>query len=252
MELFKIGFLPIRLLDIIDVTLVAFIFYSVYMRIKDTRAVQLLAGLLILLVAAFISGWLQLQALNRLISFFGSVWLIAIVVIFSPELRRLLMHIGEWRLLSVFYRPTGFQVIDEVITASRILSDKSWGAIIVLTRETQLGTVIDSGTPMNAEVTYQTLVTIFTPSSPLHDLAVVIRGDRIAAASCLLPVSTSMEVDSMFGSRHRAALGIAEETDAVAVVVSEERREISIAVDGKIERNLSPTDLRSRLMSLLQ
>ena len=123
--------------------------------------------------------------------------------------------------------------------------------MIVFTRDTQLGIIVDSGTGVNAEVSYQLLVTIFTPGSPLHDLAVVIKGDRIAAANCLLPLSDSRKIDRMLGSRHRAALGISEETDAISIVVSEETRAITLAVDGKLMRNLSPAELRTNLISLM-
>ncbi len=251
MELFKIGFLPIRLIDIFDVVIVATIFYLGYLRIKETRAMQLIFGLMGLLVAAIIADWLKLNALNAVINFFSSVWLVAIVVIFAPELRRLLIFIGEWRTMSLFYRPVEHQPIEEIVTAVRILSEKQHGAIIVITRDAQLGTVVDTGTILNAEVTYQLLSTIFIPGTPLHDLAVVIRGNKIAAANCLLPLSESRTIDRSLGSRHRAALGISEESDAVVVVVSEETRQISLAIDGKLIRNLSPAELRNNLYSML-
>ncbi len=251
MELFKIGFIPINLLDIIDIAIVALIFYMVYLRIKDTRAMQLINGLLILLGASFVAGWAKLNALNTLIHFFGSIWLISIVVIFAPELRRLLIQIGRLRLVGVFYRTEEHRSIDEVVTAARRLSERNFGALMVITRNTQLGIVVDTGTTLNAEVTHQLLVTIFTPNSPLHDLAVIIRGDRVVAANCLLPLSESRDIDRSLGSRHRAGLGITEETDAVVVIVSEESRAISLAVDGRLIRNLSPADLRNNLISLL-
>ncbi len=250
MELFQIGFLPVKLLDLIDITIVAFIFYNVYTRIKDTRAMQLMFGLLFLLILSLIAGWLNLKALRLLLSFFGSVWLIALVVLFAPELRRLLIQVGRFRSL-LFYQHSEQRFIDEVVTAARRLSEKRIGAIIVLTRNTQLGVVVDTGTKLDAEVSYQLLLAIFNPGNPLHDLAVVIRADRIAAANCLLPLSESREIDRSLGSRHRAALGIVEETDAVAVVVSEETREISLAVDSRLNRNLSPAELRTYLISLL-
>ena len=251
MELFKIGFIPVDLLDIIDITIVSLIFYMVYQRIRDTRAMQLISGLFMLLAASFIAGWVQLKALNTLITFFGSVWLIGIVVIFAPELRRLLIQIGRWRLAGVFYHHPEQQSIDEVVTAARRLSEKNYGALIVLIRNTQLGTIVDTGTELNSTVSHQLLVSIFTPGTPLHDLAVIIQGDRIIAANCLLPLSESTDIDRSLGSRHRAALGISEETDAVVVVVSEETRAITIAVDGRFIRNLSPAELRSNLISLM-
>ena len=251
MELFKIGFLPVRIIDVIDIGIVALIIYTLYIRIKDTRAMHLIIGLMILLGLALVAGWSQLNALNTLIRFFGSVWLISIVVIFAPEFRRLLIQIGRWRVISIFYHRPEQKSVEEVVTATRRLSEKQYGALVVMTRNTQLGVIVDTGTQLNAAVSHHLLVTIFTPGTPLHDLAVVINGDRVTAANCLLPLSDSGDIDRALGSRHRAALGITEETDAVVVVVSEETREISLAVDGKLIRNLSPAQLRNNLISLL-
>jgi diadenylate cyclase len=160
------------------------------------------------------------------------------------------MQIGTMPSFSLSHR-TKQNSVDEVVTAARILSEKNFGALIILSRETQLGTIIDTGTPLNSDVSYQLLVNIFMPGSPLHDLAVIIRGDKIMAANCLLPLSQSSTLDRALGSRHRAALGVSEETDAVAVVVSEETRQISITVDGKLLQNLSPAQLRTNLISLM-
>ncbi|MFC1538831.1 diadenylate cyclase CdaA [Candidatus Latescibacterota bacterium] len=247
----KIGFFPISIIDILDILIVSVIFYGIYLRIKDTRAMQLIIGLLILVTLSLIATWANFQALAALIQFFKSVWLIAIVIIFAPELRRLLMQIGSWRSFSLISRQTEQHSIDEIVTAARVLSEKKYGALIVITRETQLGVVVDSGTTINSEVSYQILLTIFTPNSPLHDLAVVIRGDRIVAANCLLPLSESQKIDRNLGSRHRAALGISEETDAIVVIVSEETSSISLSVDGRLIQNLSPAELRTNLISLL-
>lgn len=251
MELFKIGFLPIRLIDVLDITIVSVIFYLAYLRIKDTRGMQLISGLIILLGASLVVGWMKLNALSAVINFFSSVWLVGIVVILAPELRRLLIHIGQWRAANLFYRPAEHQSIEEIVTAARILSEKQHGALMVITRDSQLGTIIETGTPLNSEVTYQLLCTIFIPGSPLHDLAVVISGDHIIAANCLLPLSDSRSIDRGLGSRHRAALGVTEESDAIVVVVSEETRQISLAIDGKLIRNLSPAELRNNLFSIL-
>ena len=247
----KIGFFPISIIDIIDIIIISIIFYGIYIRIKDTRAMQLIIGLLVLVVASLVASWANLQALAAFINFFKSIWLIGIVVIFAPELRRLLIQIGTWKSFGLISRETERHSIDEVVTSARVLSEKNYGAIIVLTRETQLGVIVDSGTAINAEVSYQLLLTIFTPGSPLHDLAVIIKGDRIAAANCLLPLSESRKIDRNLSSRHRAALGISEETDAIAVIISEETRAISLAVDGKLIQNLSPAELRTNLISLM-
>jgi diadenylate cyclase len=251
MELFKIGFFPIRLLDIVDVTIVSIFFYIVYQRIKDTRAKQLIIGLLILIGASFVAAWAHLKALNALISFFSGAWLIGIVVIFAPELRHFLIHIGQWRGMGLLERPAEQKAVEEIVTAARMLSEKQFGALLVITRDNQLGSVVETGTSLNSQLSYQLLTTIFTPNTPLHDLAVVIRGNRLAAANCLLPLSDSRTIDRALGSRHRAAVGITEETDAIVVVVSEETRQISLAIDGRLIRNLSPAELRNNLLSLL-
>lgn len=251
MELFKIGFLPVRLLDILDVAIVSTLFYLAYLRIRDTRAMQLIFGLIALLMAVILASWLKLNALYAVMNFFSSVWLVAIVIIFAPELRRLLTYIGEWRTFSFFYRPAEQHPVEEIVTAARVLSEKQYGALMVITRDAQLGAIVDTGTVLNAEVSYQLLTTIFIPGTPLHDLAVVIRGNRIVAANCLLPLSDSRAIDQSYGSRHRAALGITEESDALVVVVSEETRHISLAIDGKLIRNLSPAELRNNLYSML-
>ncbi len=248
---FKIGFFPINIIDILDIAIVSVIFYGIYLRIKDTRAMQLIIGLIVLVAASLLATWANLQALAALMQFFKSVWLISIVVIFAPELRRLLIQIGTWRTFTLLSRQTEQHSIDEIVTAARVLSEKKYGALMVITRETQLGIVVNSGSPINSEVTYQLLLTIFTPNSPLHDLAVVIRGDRIVAANCLLPLSESEKIDRNLGSRHRAGLGITEETDAISVIVSEETSSISLAVEGKLIQNLSPAELRTNLISLV-
>ena len=245
---FKIWFFTVNIFDLVDILIVSVIFYGIYLRIKDTRAMQLIIGLIVLAVASFIASWINLRALATLFNFFKSAWLIGIVIIFAPELRRLLIQIGSWHSPGIFSRQAEQHTLDEIVTAARVLSEKKFGALIVLTRNTQLGVIVDSGTPVNAAVSYQLLVTIFTPESPLHDLAVVIRSDRVVAANCL---SDSRRIDRALGSRHRAALGISEETDAITVIVSEETRAISLAVDGKLIRNLSPSELRTNLISLM-
>jgi diadenylate cyclase len=247
---FKIGFFPVSIIDVLDIFLVAIIFYGIYRWLRDTRAMQLLLGLGILVLASLIAGWLNLRALGTLINFFKSVWLIGIIIIFAPEFRRLLIQIGTWKSIGLFSKENSIQYIDEIVTATRMLSEKNYGALIVITRETQLGATVDTGTEINSDVKFQLLVTIFTPGSPLHDLAVVIRAGKIVAANCLLPLSDS-KIDRALGSRHRAALGISEESDAVSIIVSEETRAISIAVDGKLIRNLSPAEMRTNLISLL-
>ncbi len=213
---------------------------------------QIITGLLVLLIASLVAEWAHLNALKRLINFFGSVWLVGLVIIFAPEFRRFLVHIGQWRILNLFSERPENKSIDEIVTSARILSEKGYGALMVITRGVQLAPIVSSGTQIDSHVSHQLLLTIFTPGTPLHDLAVVIRGDRVAAANCLLPLSESSDIDDSLGSRHRAALGITEESDAIVVVVSEETGGISIAMDGKLFRNLTPVDLKNRLVSMMK
>lgn len=250
MRLFTIGFLPVRLIDMLDVFLVAFVFYELFMLMKGTRAAQILVGLLLLFITSIVAQLLQMEGVSWLVSKIQTVWVIAFVILFQPELRRVLIHLGQSRLVRLFYRAGENRVIGEIVEAVTELSDRGYGALIVVTRDTGIASIVESGVPIRAEVSAELLTTIFTPRSPLHDGAVVIQGELVEAAKCILPLSDNPHIAPSMGTRHRAALGLSEESDAVIVVVSEETRTISLAVGGLLNADFSRAELRERLQVL--
>ncbi|RKY61658.1 MAG: TIGR00159 family protein [Candidatus Latescibacterota bacterium] len=250
MELFRLGFISVGLLDILDIALVAFIFYYLFTIIRGTYAAQMLVGLLFLLLASGVAQLVRMEALSWLVAKVQTVWVIAFVILFQPELRRVLLHLGQNRLVRMFYRGGQVRVLDEVVKAASALSERGYGALIVLARNTGLAPVIETGIPLRAEVSAPLLVSIFTPRSPLHDGAVVIQDMMVEAAKCILPLSENPNIDPSLGTRHRAALGLSEVSDAVVVVVSEETQAISLASGGVLDVGLTPTRLRARLNQL--
>jgi uncharacterized protein (TIGR00159 family) len=242
--------LSITLSDVIDILLVSLIIYYLLKFLAGTRGWQILTGLLLLL-----SVWLfaKIFHLNTLEWIFENLWSIGIFlvfVIFQPELRRGLAKLGEKGVFK-FLTATNKRVVDEVIRSSLFMAERKIGSLIVFERNVDLTNYIEGQVKIDSEVSSEILITIFTPQTPLHDGAVIIKEGKIAFARCFLPLTISTEVPENVGTRHRAALGISEETDAVAVVVSEERGEISICVDGKIYRNLDALGLRKKLYKLL-
>jgi diadenylate cyclase len=238
-------------LDLIDIAIVAFLFYKLFMLVKGTRASQMFAGLVVLVVASLVAQWVQLNALNWIISSLKTVWVIAFVIIFQPELRKGLALIGQNRLFGPFIRVQEFGVLGEILKAVEQMSEENKGGLIVVERDIGLRNFEETGTPLNAKVTSELLLTLFTPHSPLHDGAVIIRGDEAVAAGCLLPLSENPRLPADLGTRHRAAIGLSEETDSVVIVVSGETGSISIASRGTLKRRLDKGTLRSELSRLL-
>jgi len=238
-------------LDLIDIAVVAFLFYKLFMLVKGTRASQMFAGLIVLVVASLAAQWFQLNALNWIISSLKTVWVIAFVIIFQPELRKGLALIGQNRLFGTFIRVQEFGVLGEILKAVEKMSEERKGALIVIERDVGLRNYEETGTPLHAKVTSELLLTLFTPLSPLHDGAVIIRGDEAVAAGCLLPLSENPRLSADLGTRHRAAIGLSEETDSVVIVVSEETGAISIASRGALKRRLDKGSFRSELSRLL-
>jgi len=238
--------------DAIDILLVAVLIYEALKLIRGTRAVQMAAssGILVLLFIA--STTMPLQTVNWLIRNMVGYVVFAAIVLFQGDIRRALAHFGRAPFFRILTRPeTGNETIEEVVVAASTLAGRRQGAIIVIEREIGLRNYIESGIPLDAQVTYDLLVSIFQPSAPLHDGAVIIQEGRIAAASCFLPLTVQPALSRELGTRHRAGIGLTEENDAVAVIVSEESGLISIALDGTIERGLGPADLRARLKDLV-
>ena len=244
------GFIPFSIISIFDILIVAFIFYRVLGLIRGTPAAQIVAGLFLMVTAAMVAPLLKMEALMWLLEQVLSILLILLVILFQPELRRVLGVLGQGRLFHWFYKIEETRVIDEVATSVEQLAQLGYGALIVLTREVGLRTIVDSGVPLNARVSADLLTTIFTSRSPLHDQAVVIEGETLIAARCTLPLAEEIG-ERRLGMRHRAALGLSQESDAVTVVVSEENRAISLALGGVLTRELSAAELKERLAELM-
>ena len=234
MVLFQIGFLTITLIDLIDLLLVSWLFFKVYIYFKGTRAGQMLAGLIFLMLSSFLFNAFGLSASSWLVNQFQTVWVVAFVILFQPELRRLLIYVGQTRFFQRIFRVGTSRTILSIVEASVQLQERQWGGLIVIQRETGLRSYKEQGTQLKAEVTAPLLVSIFNPTSPLHDGAVIIQNDIIDAAACILPLTESSMIDPEMGTRHRAALGITEETDAIVVLISEEKSRISVVEDGRI------------------
>ena len=238
------------LLEIIDVALVSFLIYRLFLLVRGTRAAQMFFGLALLMLTSIAAEILGLDALNWIVSNLRTVWVIAFVILFQPELRRALASMGQNRLFRNFVRSNEGGPIGEIVQACNRLAEQGRGALIVIEREAELRMVEETGTRIESRVTAELLETIFTPPTPLHDGAVLIRSHQLLAAGCILPLSTSVGLASPLGTRHRAALSMSEETDAVVVVVSEESRSVSIAMDGELRTNVDPTTLRSQLAAI--
>ena len=233
MPTFKVGFLTITIIDIIDIVLVTWIFFKVYQYFKETRAGQMLIGLIILLISSFIFNSLDLVAMSWLLNQFQTVWVVAFVILFQPEIRRLLIYVGQTRFFQTIFRMGTSRSLESIVEASLNMSEKRWGALIVIQRETGLRSYKEAGIQLKAEVSTPLLLSIFNPNSSMHDGAVILQNTLIEAAGCILPLTESQMVSPEMGTRHRAALGITEESDALVVVISEERGTISIAENGR-------------------
>ncbi|HTK83254.1 MAG TPA: diadenylate cyclase CdaA [Bacteroidota bacterium] len=252
MDLFKIGFIDVTLVDLIDVALVSFIFYKLYMVMRGTVAAQIFVGLVLILAFSFLSQAINFKAMNWILRTLTDIWVIAFIVLFQPELRRLLVLVGRNRVVRMFLKLNVEESIEEVAGAAAELARKHHGMLVVLIRTTALRTMVETGVPLQARVSKPLLVSIFNPRSPLHDGAVVVHERTIEAARVTLPLSQTDRVgDSILGMRHRAALGISEQADVISVVVSEENGSISIADNGVLTRGLSAQELRHELHARL-
>ncbi len=250
MELFRIGFLQFHLIDLLDVLVVSYVFYRMLMLMKGTRSAQIVAGLLLVGVVAFLSLWFQLQGVTWLFTNLATVGFIVLVVVFQPELRGALAQIGQSRFFKSVLKIQDSSAMDEVIRGVERLTDLGWGGLIVIERDVGLRNIAESGKLVESKVSAELLVTIFTPHSPLHDGAVVITGENITAAACTLPLTLNDEYADLFGMRHKAAVGITEDSDAIAIVVSEELRQISLAHGGRLYRNIPVDKLKENIAAL--
>lgn len=239
-------------LDVIDIGIVAFLIYEFLKLIRRTRAVQMVVGGALVVGLYYASELAPLPTVNWLISDMLGYMVFAAIVLFQADIRRALSNLGRAPFFRYLARPTTTdETIEEIVVAATMLADRQVGAIIAIERELGLRNYIESGIPLDANVTYDLLVSIFQTESPLHDGAVIIQENRIAAAACFLPLTVNPRIGNRFGARHRAAIGLTEESDAVALVVSEETGGLSLAIDGQVEGPITPDQLRFRLEALM-
>jgi diadenylate cyclase len=238
-------------IDVLDILIVAFLFYRLFLLIRGTRAAQMFIGLFLLIIVSFIARWLNMNALNWILSSLKTVWVIAFVILFQPELRRALSLLGQNRIIGYFIKVEESGTVSEIVKACHQLTQSGIGAIIAIEQDVGLRNYIETGTPIDGRVTAELLVTIFTPPSPLHDGAVIIEKNRLIAAGCILPLSQNPRLAKSLGTRHRAGLGLSEESDAVVIIVSEETRTISLAFGGKLKRKLDINTLRNDLVGMI-
>jgi len=241
----------LTMISVIDILLVALIIYEFLALIRGTRAALILVGISLVVLTSYFSRLADLVALNWLISKILPYTVFALIVIFAPEIREGLARLGK-RLTMARSSAAAADAYDDIVMAANLFSQNQTGALMVIEREIGLRTYIESGVRLDAQLSYDLLATIFRPSAPLHDGAVIIQQDRIAAASCFLPLSMNPVLSTQLGTRHRAGIGITEETDAIAVIVSEETGSMSVAVAGTIDRDLTAEQLRERMGKLLR
>ena len=241
----------VSVISIIDILLAAVIIYEILALIKGTRASLMLVGVLALALAFYVSRLGDLATVNWLIGTLLPYTAFALIVVFAPEIRQVLARLGRRVALSRGAAAAA-EAYDDIVLAANLFGQNQTGALIVIEREIGLRTYIESGVSLDAQLSYDLLATIFRPSAPLHDGAAIVQRDRIAAAACFLPLSMNPVLSTQLGTRHRAGIGVTEETDAIAVIVSEETGSISLAVGGNIERDITVDQLRERLGTLLR
>jgi diadenylate cyclase len=241
----------VSMTNVIDILLVAIVIYQFLMLVRGTRAAPMLVGVAAVALAFYIARIGELTTLSWLVSTLIPYVVFALIVVFQAEIRHALANLGS-RLTLSRAASSESDAYDDIVLAANLFSQNQTGALIVIEREIGLRTYIESGVPMDARLSYDLLATIFRPSAPLHDGAVIVQKDRIAAAACFLPLSMNPVLSTQMGTRHRAGIGITEETDAIAVIVSEESGTISLAVAGNFERDITVEQLRERLSTLLR
>jgi diadenylate cyclase len=255
------GLFDIRIVDVIDVILFAVLLYEIYNLVKGTAAIRIFIGIIAIYLIWKIVKAFQMTLLTEILGQFISVGVIALIVVFQPEIRQFLLLIGKTKIIKsrhqkfLFWRlkitnPVNLH-IDTIVKACKKMADTRTGALIVITRQNELNTYVETGLPVDAKISEVLLETIFFKNSPLHDGAVIINGSSIRAARCILPVSNKADIPAFCGLRHRAAVGITEKSDAVAIIVSEQTGEISFSSDGKLTFNLSPSELSTILENIL-
>jgi diadenylate cyclase len=244
-------FYNFRWLDAVDILLVSYLVYKILLMIKGTRVLQVLTGLVVFAILYFVSMSLQLITVYEIMNRVLNYSFIIIIIIFQDDIRKMLARLGKASFFSISMdRAESGHAIEEIVKACMNLARKSIGALIVIEQNMSLTESIEIGVKLNAEISSDLIVSIFSPSAPVHDGAIVITGTNISAAGCFLPLTRNPNVDKSLGTRHRAAIGLTENTDALVIVVSEELREVSVAKDGQLSRNLDSPTLRKTLANL--
>ena len=242
--------------DAIDIIVVAVVFYQFYMLIKRTRAIQLVKGVMVLLIVTLLARYFELITISWLLNKLLQMFVIAIPVVFQPELRKALEQLGRGSFFTRHPLLPGLDnlghVVEELVRCSQVLSKNRIGALIVIERKTGVQDFVETGIKIDGMVSSEFLVNIFIPNTPLHDGAVIVRGDRVAAAGCFLPLSENPNIQKELGTRHRAAIGLTEISDALAIVVSEETGAISVGIDGALTRFVDEKMLRELLLRELE
>ena len=252
MELFRIGFLEFRFLDLIDVLLVATIFYQALVLMKGTRSTQIVFGAVVVIIASFLAFWFPFSGLQWLFRNLATVGFIILVVVFQPELRSMLAQLGQSRFFRRFVREQEEHAVDQIVKAATRLSELRYGGLIVIEQGVGLRMVAETGKELDADLSAELLVTLFTPYTPLHDGAVIVRREKIVAAACTLPLTQNAMYSRLFGMRHKAAIGVTEESDSVTVLISEETGQLSVAYEGKLERGVDKFALKDTITKHLR
>ena len=250
MNLFAEPLPPLRWQDALDILIMSVVFYNLILLLRGTRAIQMLAGLGLLLAVSFAAGRIGLHAVSWVLQNFLGAVVLVIIILFQPELRRVLANVGQAPLLRFLDPIKEERILQECVRGTQSLAARRIGALIALERETDLKTYVDGGVGFDARVSRELLFSIFLPASPVHDGAVLIQGNRISQAGCFLPLSQNPTLPKDLGTRHRAAIGLSEETDAAVIVVSEETGAISLAIGGELHRGLDPQRLQGELERL--
>src|SRR5436190_9639487 len=240
------------LLDVIDILIVAVLFYRLLSLVRGTRSAQMIVGLMLIALVGVVANYFDLLAVRWIVSSLKTVWLIVFVILFQPELRHALAQFGRTRYFRGFLRGENYGVLGEVIRAAESLAQRRHGGLMVMERNVGLRNFVETGTRIDAKVSAELLVTLFSPGSPLHDGAVIVREDTVVAASCILPLSSNPLSAISLGTRHRAALGLSEETDAAVIVVSEQTGAISVAHRGALKERLDEGALRAELIRIFR
>ncbi|MBE6099697.1 MAG: TIGR00159 family protein [Anaerovibrio sp.] len=241
--------------DLVDVLIVAIIFYKVYEMLKDTRAITLVKGLVVLMIVTMIASVMELHVISWLLQKTVTLLFVALPIVFQPELRRALERLGQGKFLGVDNRlnmEEANSLVNEIDKAVFNMADKKIGALLVVEKNVGLNEIIDTGIKIDALVTSEFLMNVFIPNTPLHDGAAIIRGKRLVAAGCYLPLTDDRTLGTELGTRHRSAIGLSEQCDAVIIIVSEETGVVSIAENGRIQRYMNHDSLRQRLRPLFQ